>query len=172
MQQHNLDLYGDLKAAGNAGTNGQFLQSQGPNVTPIWTNGSLGPLYYYTDKTTQVIAVGPADVTWNAAASDASNGITFNGTTLFTLAANRLYKLTANITPTVATVEYSISWVDTSNVAIGSLNQPANGLANLSHVHAFALFKPLVNTQVKVRLTSAVALTLGPVCSVFIETVD
>lgn len=172
MEIHKPNIINDVSLAGSAGISGQVLTSQGSNVQAIWSTVAAQRLYLYTDKAAQAIVLGPADITWNSPAADAVNGVTFNGTTGFTLAANRLYKLTANITPTVAALAYSLSWVDSANAVIGSLNQPANGLANLAHVHAFAVFKPLVNTIVKVRMTSAVALTLGTICSVFIETVD
>lgn len=173
MQTHSPDVYGDIKLATDAGIANQILTSQGIGVQVIWSNAAtLAPLYLYTDKAAQVIALGPADITWNAPAADSFIGVTYNAPGTFTLTANRTYLLTANITPTVAAVAYSLSWVDTANNLVGSLNQPANGLANLAHVHAFATFRPLVNTTVKVRLTGATALTLGTVCSVFIEAKD
>lgn len=159
--------------AGNTGTANQILTSQGPAVQAIWANAArLAPLYLYTDKALQAIVLGPADITWNAPAVDAVSGVTYTAPGTFTLTANRTYKLSANITPTVAALAYSLSWVDAANAVVGSLNQPANGLANLAHVHAYAMFRPLVNTVVKVRMTGAVALTLGTICSVFIESVD
>lgn len=175
MQIHSPDIYGDIKLATAPGTAGQVLTSQGVGVQVIWANAtSQAKQYLYTDKAAQVIVVGPADVTWNAPAADAvTPGVSLDaGGILINLSANRTYHLTANITPTVAALAYSLSWVTPGNVAVGSLNQPANGLANLAHVHAFAVYRPLVAAQVKVRMTGAVALTLGTVCSIFIEAKD
>lgn len=174
MEEHSPNIFGPISLAGNAGSLGQFLTSFGPGAQAQWaTYVPTAHLYLYTDKAAQVIALGPADVTWNAPAADAVNGVSRDaGGILFNLLPNRTYKLTANITPTAAALAYSLSWVNTLNVAVGSLNQPANGLANLDHIHAFAVFRPLILTQVKVRMTTAVALTLGIICSVFIESVD
>lgn len=168
---HTPNIYGPIELANDQGTSGQVLTSQGASQS-IWSNSNLTRLYLFTDKNAQAIVLGPSDIGWNVPAADAINGVAFNGTTQFTLTANRTYKLIANITPSVAALAYSIQWVNSANVAVGGLNQPANGLANLAHVHAFSVFRPLVNTIVKVRLTSGVALTVSAVCSVFIETVD
>lgn len=171
MEFHSPDIYGAIGLAGSVGTSGQVLTSQGVGNQVIWsTAATLVPRYLYTDKAAQTIVLGPADINWNTPAADAISGLTYNAPGTFTLTAGRLYTLRATLIPTVAALAYSISWVDSTNAVIGSLNQPASGLANLDHVHAYAVFKPLVGTIVKLRLTSAVALTLGTICSVSIHT--
>lgn len=165
MEQHSIDIYGDVKLAGNTGVAGQYLQSRGPNTQAIWSS----PLYAATDKAAQAIIVA-GDVTWNTPAVDAINGITFNGSTQFTLPANRLYHIDVLIKPSVAAVAYTISIVDTSNNPIGSLNLPINGLASLAHEHAQAAFKPLVNTTIKVRCTGTI--TIGASSVILIRTLD
>lgn len=174
MEQHKPDVIGDLRAAGNAGTAGQVMTSQGAGVQCQWASQvQLSRVYAATDKVSQAIVVGPADITWNAPAADAiAGGITFNGSTQFTLPANRTYKISVRIKPTVAALAYNISIVDTSNNPVGSLNQPINGLASLAAEYAVAVFRPLVSTAIKVRMTSAVALTVGPISNIIIEALD
>lgn len=170
---HNPDIYGPLALNGSPGSIGQIPISQGAGQQVIWGNQTALPRYYLaTDKTAQAIILGPADITWNTPAPDAINGFIFTSPTQITVPANRTCKLIANLTPTVAAVAYTIQWVDNSNTPVGSLNQPANGLANLNHVHAIAFVRFAVDTIVKVRMVSAIALTLGPVCSILLETVD
>lgn len=173
MEIHSVDLYGDVRLASNAGTANQVLTSQGVGVQAIWANAtSLTKLYAATDKPAQTIVVGPADITWNTPAADAMTGITFNGTTQFTLLENRTYEIQVRIKPTVAALAYNISIVDTANNPIGSLNQPIAGLASLATEFATAFFRPLVNTAIKVRMTSAVALTIGASSWIIIKAVD
>lgn len=174
MEYHSPDIYGDIKLAGNSGSAGQVLVSQGVGSQAIWSNQvQLSRKYLATDKTAQTIVLGPADVTWNTPAADATDGsITFNGSTQFTLPANRTYKITVIVKPSVAAVGYSIIICDTSNVAVGSINLPISGLANLEQNIAVAIFRPLVNTAIKVRMTSAIALTLSNLCNITIEALD
>lgn len=173
MEQHRPNIIGPVGLAGNEGTANQVLTSAGAGAQAVWANATaLVRVYAATDKAAQAIVVGPADITWNTPAADAMTGITFNGSTQFTLPANRTYKISVLIKPTVAALSYNISIVDTANNPVGSLNQPVNGLASLDHEHATAVFRPLVSTAIKVRMTSAVALTLGTLCHIIIEAID
>ena len=163
-----------LGAADDEGTLGQVLTSFGPGNQVGWaSNTSPQPhMYLGTDKVSQAFLLAAGDLTWNPPAADAVSGVTYNPPGTFLLQPNRLYRLFATIVPTVALVAFSISWVDSGNVLIGSFNQPAGGIAGLAHSHAITWFRPLFPTIVKVRQTSAVSLTVGPASSVEITTLD
>lgn len=171
MQHHSVDLYGDLKANNSAGIAGQFLQTQGSNNQVVWADSVQESLYYYTDKPVQTTTLAVVDLTWNVGAADVINGVVFDGSTQFTLTANRLYNIQATIIPTSSLAAYSVSIVDTANNPVGSINHPAAGIGE-THTHAIALFKPLVDTVIKVRLTNAVTITFGTQCFLSIETAD
>lgn len=173
VEIHIPNVIGPLQAAGNEGTVGQTLQSAGPGAQVVWgPNTALPRQFLGTDKVSQAFLLAAGDLTWNAPAADGFQGVTYNAPGTFNLLANRTYWLFATIVPTVALVAYSVSWVNTANALVGSLNQPAGGIAGLSHSQAIALFRPLVNTIVKVRMTSAVSLTIGPASSVIIQALD
>lgn len=172
MEKHTPDIYGSVALAGNEGLIGQVLSSQGPGVQVIWqTPSTLPPLYAYANKPAQVIVLGPADLTWNTPAADALSGITF-GANQFTLPANRTYHVMVVVKPTVAALAYNISIVDTANNPVGALSIPVNGLASVAHEHAFAIIRPVAPLTIKVRMTSAVAITIGALSSIHIHTVD
>ncbi len=171
MEQHSPNIYGSIQLAGDAGTTGQILISQGIGNQVIWST-QLVPLYAATDKVAQLSLIGASDITWNVPAADAINGITFNGSTLWTLPANRTYLIQAYIKPTLATLAYTLTIVDTANNPVGSLNQPISGLASLAHEHCTAWFRPLVNTQIKLRLSGGLGVTIGATSHLIIRTQD
>lgn len=140
----------------------------------LWIPISLYPTYGTAGKTsTQVLLLAPTDITWT---NFLGRGVGFNVNnglnTTFTLPANRTYKMEALFTPTVAGVAYSIQWVDSSNSPIGTINLPAQGLASLSHVEAIAVFRPTVDTDVKLRHSGGIGVTLGTVSYVDINSRD
>ncbi len=52
----NINFSGALMPAGNAGTIGQFLQSQGANTPPIWTTLSISTTHEFKDSAYQLVS--------------------------------------------------------------------------------------------------------------------
>lgn len=48
MEIHKPDIYGDIELAGNPGTTGQVLTSQGTNVQAVWTTPTALPIFTFT----------------------------------------------------------------------------------------------------------------------------
>jgi len=125
-------------------------------------------LYTATERTTNQDIVGPDDVTWDTPDAGVTNGIAFSSSKLFTLLANRTYELTAFILTTAADT-YTFEWVDSANAPVGAVNAPG---INADRTFVESVFTPLVDTDVKVRLTTTVNVTVISPSWVVIKTLD
>jgi hypothetical protein len=170
---HSPDIIGLLRLANNAGATGDLIVSQGPGSPPLWVapTAAVKRQFMMTSKATQIIAAGPADITWNAPAADSFFGVTYNAPGTFTLPANRTFFCEALVMPTTGN-SINIAWVDSANVLIGSVNVPATGSNANVHLHATAVVRVLVPTIIKVRLTSALGVTISQESYVFIRATD
>ncbi len=102
----------------------------------------------YSVKSDQSI-VGTVDIDWNVPIEQ--NVINYNNPGTFSLIANHTYKLEAFLTLVSVTEPYLVRWVDSSNIALPTSSVGFGDTDDSSSV--FAIYRPLVDTIVKVQLT-------------------
>lgn len=111
----------------------------------------------YGNKAAQTIAASPEDLTWSAPVEQF--GVSQQSPTVFRLLANHTYKLEALFILNSPAATYFAFWSTLANAPVGTVNTPAIGADQASHNHAVALFKPLVDTDVKVRVLNGIGTT-------------
>lgn len=111
----------------------------------------------YANKPAQTIAAGAEDLTWNVPIEQ--YGVSQQSAVLFRLLANHTYELEASFILNSPNVSYFAFWSTTANAPVGAVNAPAIGANGTSFNYAKAIFRPLVDTDVKVRVLTGIGTT-------------
>lgn len=135
MEAHNVDLYGSLRAAGDAGAIGQKLFSTGAGNQVDWDNGSIGVTWTNNSLQVQVDNASDTEVL-NLISVDADNlavagsdgrvyisGVTVANVFSFTSASNTSHVLNHNLNNAFPTITVY-------NSADNSAIQPATIVSN------------------------------------------
>lgn len=133
-------------------------------------NSTPQQILLYGNKAAQTIAAGAEDLTWNVPVEQ--YGITQQSSTVFRLLANHLYDLEALFILNSPAATYFAFWSTLANAPVGVVNTPAIGADQAAHNHARALFRPLVDTDVKVRVLTGIGTTFEAETIVSIKAID
>lgn len=116
---------------------------------------SDGPFFLITDADSPQTLSGPADVVVGAPPAGLSSGIPYTAPGVWTLAPGKTYLLEARLTAdSGAITENVFFWVDTANALVGEMNDGNSRVTANGEGFVRAAFKPLVETQVKLHLTT------------------
>lgn len=111
----------------------------------------------YGAKAAQTIAASPEDLTWSVPIEQ--YGVSQQSSTVFRLLANHTYSLEAHFILNSPNVSYFAFWSTLANAPVGVVNAAAIGVNGTSFNYAKAIFRPLVDTDIKVRVLTGIGTT-------------
>jgi hypothetical protein len=114
-------------------------------------------LLLYANKVAQTIAAGSEDLTWNVPIEQ--NGISQVTPVQIQLLANHTYEMKAYFILNSPNATYFAFWSSTANAPVGAVNAPAIGVDQNANNYAIAIFRPAVDTIVKVRVLTGIGTT-------------